>query len=142
MKSLKYILVCCLAGMALSLGAAQRKNKAYEDYIRQYHKIAVGEMKRYHIPASITLAQGLLESGKPDEVNWPASRTTISVSSVDGVGMDGQALPTTMHRMNVSGLIVMPRIRIVIIPNSLRTGARYAFLFRLKITDYKDGHVV
>ena len=63
MKSLKYILVCCLAGMALSLGAAQRKNKAYEDYIRQYHKIAVEEMKRYHIPASITLAQGLLESG-------------------------------------------------------------------------------
>jgi len=63
MKSLKYILVCCLAGVALSLGAAQRKNKAYEDYIRQYHKIAVEEMKRYHIPASITLAQGLLESG-------------------------------------------------------------------------------
>ena len=63
MKSLKYILVCCLAGMALSLGAAQRKNKAYEDYIRQYRKIAVEEMKRYHIPASITLAQGLLESG-------------------------------------------------------------------------------
>lgn len=117
MKSLKYILVCCLAGMALSLGAAQRKNKAYEDYIRQYHKIAVEEMKRYHIPASITLAQGLL-SQEPDEVNWPASRTTISVSSVDGVGTDGQYVPTTMHRMNVSGLIVMPRIRIVIIPNS------------------------
>ena len=112
MKSLKYILVCCLAGMALSLGAAQRKNKAYEDYIRQYHKIAVEEMKRYHIPASITLAQ------EPDEVNWPASRTTISVSSVDGAGTDGRYVPTTMHRMNVSGLIVMPRIRIVTIPNS------------------------
>ena len=55
--------VCCLAGMVLFGGAAQRKNKAYEDYIRQYHKIAVEEMKRYHIPASITLAQGLLESG-------------------------------------------------------------------------------
>ena len=117
MKSLKYILVCCLAGMALSLGAAQRKNKAYEDYIRQYHKIAVEEMKRYHIPASITLAQGLLESGA-GEVNWPASRTTISVSSVDGVGTDGQYVPTTMRRMSVSGLIVMPRIRIVTIPNS------------------------
>ena len=117
MKSLKYILVCCLAGMALSLGAAQRKNKAYEDYIRQYHKIAVEEMKRYHIPP-VSRWHRDCWSREPDEVNWPASRTTISVSSVDGAGTDGRYVPTTMHRMNVSGLIVMPRIRIVTIPNS------------------------
>lgn len=118
MKSLKYILVCCLAGMALSLGAAQRKNKAYEDYIRQYHKIAVEEMKRYHIRSRYHTGTGTCWSQEPDEVNWPASRTTISVSSVDGVGTDGQYVPTTMHQVDVSGLIVMPRIRIVIIPNS------------------------
>ncbi len=32
-------------------------------YISNYAEIAVDEMKRYHIPASITLAQGILESG-------------------------------------------------------------------------------
>ena len=34
-----------------------------EDYIRKYHKIAIDEMHAYGIPASITLAQGILESG-------------------------------------------------------------------------------
>ncbi|MBW6491792.1 MAG: glucosaminidase domain-containing protein [Lentimicrobium sp.] len=36
---------------------------AYKDYIEQYREIAVRKMKEYHIPASITLAQGILESG-------------------------------------------------------------------------------
>jgi len=34
-----------------------------EEYIRKYRKIAIKEMRRYKIPASITLAQGILESG-------------------------------------------------------------------------------
>lgn len=34
-----------------------------EQYIRKYRKIAIKEMKKYGIPASITLAQGILESG-------------------------------------------------------------------------------
>ncbi|MFV8226247.1 glucosaminidase domain-containing protein [Christiangramia aquimixticola] len=34
-----------------------------EDYIREYAPIAREEMKLYRIPASITLAQGILESG-------------------------------------------------------------------------------
>ena len=42
---------------------AQSRNKQYEEYIKKYRDIAVEEMERYHIPASITLAQGLLESG-------------------------------------------------------------------------------
>ncbi len=34
-----------------------------QDYISKYQDIAVLEMERYKIPASITLAQGILESG-------------------------------------------------------------------------------
>ncbi len=34
-----------------------------EAYIKKYRKIAIKEMKKYGIPASITLAQGMLESG-------------------------------------------------------------------------------
>lgn len=34
-----------------------------QEYIRKYRKIAVKEMRKYGIPASITLAQGILESG-------------------------------------------------------------------------------
>jgi len=35
----------------------------YEDYIERYAPIAVAEMQRAGVPASITLSQGLLESG-------------------------------------------------------------------------------
>lgn len=39
------------------------KANAYEDYIQTYSDMAVKQMELYGIPASITLAQGLLESG-------------------------------------------------------------------------------
>lgn len=49
--------ILLLSGVALSA------SKLQEDYITQYRDIAIREMKKYRIPASITLAQGLLESG-------------------------------------------------------------------------------
>lgn len=42
---------------------AQRTNQAYWDYIEKYRDMAQDQMHRHKIPASITLAQGLLESG-------------------------------------------------------------------------------
>lgn len=41
----------------------QRKVPSYEKYIKTYSDLAVQHQKKYKIPASITLAQGLLESG-------------------------------------------------------------------------------
>ncbi len=38
-------------------------NSVYQAYIDQYHDMAIEQMMKYKIPASITLAQGLLESG-------------------------------------------------------------------------------
>jgi flagellum-specific peptidoglycan hydrolase FlgJ len=35
----------------------------YENYIHKYSDLAVEHMEKYKIPASITLAQGILESG-------------------------------------------------------------------------------
>lgn len=42
---------------------AQTWNATYQAYINQYKDLAILEMLKYRIPASITLAQGLLESG-------------------------------------------------------------------------------
>ena len=42
---------------------AQSGLSAYWDYISTYKDMAMDQMVRYRIPASITLAQGLLESG-------------------------------------------------------------------------------
>lgn len=43
--------------------ATQRKIPSYQKYIKTYSGLAIQQQKKYKIPASITLAQGLLESG-------------------------------------------------------------------------------
>ncbi len=42
---------------------AQSKNAAYQAYIDKYSHIAIEQQRKYDIPASITMAQALLESG-------------------------------------------------------------------------------
>lgn len=46
----------------LPLNAQMRWNQAYQQYFDQYKDLAIEEMLRYGIPASITLAQGVFES--------------------------------------------------------------------------------
>ena len=57
---MKRLFTYLLALVALS---ATAQSTLYQDYIRKYSPMAVDQMNRYGIPASITLAQGLLESG-------------------------------------------------------------------------------
>jgi len=54
----KYLLIVFLFSSFLAV--AQNKTEAY---IEKYSQMAVDEMNMYNIPASITLAQGILESG-------------------------------------------------------------------------------
>ncbi|MDR1356294.1 MAG: glucosaminidase domain-containing protein [Tannerellaceae bacterium] len=42
---------------------AQSNNPAYAEYVKQYSAMAVAQEEKHGVPASITLAQGLLESG-------------------------------------------------------------------------------
>lgn len=58
-------LLCCLP-----MGAQMKWNQTYQTYINQYKDLAIEQMLRYRIPASITLAQGLFESaaGRSDLV--------------------------------------------------------------------------
>ena len=61
MKKMRYIYtVFMLISSILAWG--QRTNQAYWTYIDKYKDWAIEQMHEYHIPASITLAQGLLES--------------------------------------------------------------------------------
>lgn len=58
----KSFLILFSTVLAISVHA-QKWNAAYQAYINQYKDLAILEMLKYRIPASITLAQGLLESG-------------------------------------------------------------------------------
>ena len=58
----KVFLLLSFSCLSLLL-TAQSKNQAYLDYIDQYRDLAIEQQRKHGIPASITLAQGLLESG-------------------------------------------------------------------------------
>ena len=59
MKRSVVILLCALVGV-VSVVAKERQTR--EEYVEKYKAIAIAHMERYGIPASITMAQGILES--------------------------------------------------------------------------------
>ncbi|MDR2232182.1 MAG: glucosaminidase domain-containing protein [Tannerella sp.] len=46
-----------------TFNAVGQKNSNYEKYLRTYSNLAIQQEKKYNIPASITLAQAILETG-------------------------------------------------------------------------------
>ena len=58
---LKYTLLF-LALLTITLGFTQPRQITREEYIQKFYKLAISEMERSGIPASITLAQGCWES--------------------------------------------------------------------------------
>jgi len=115
---------------------AQTRNKQYEDYIKQYRDLAVDEMKKYHIPASITLAQGLLESG--------AGQSTLARKSNNHFGIkcgSDWLGKTVRHNDDARGECFRaykhPKQSYEDHSKFLAGRPRYASLFKLKITDYK-----
>ena len=62
MKKLCFFILCSFVFSHFQFSRAQR-NSVYIAYIQKYKEYAIEQMMRYKIPASITLAQGLLESG-------------------------------------------------------------------------------
>lgn len=60
---LKSIVCILFIGLAVCPLMGEGLSRQYLDYIERYKDMAIDQMLRYKIPASITLAQGLLESG-------------------------------------------------------------------------------
>lgn len=59
----KLIIILIFILNVLQLSAQMKWNQRYQTYINQHRDLAIEQMLKYKIPASITLAQGLLESG-------------------------------------------------------------------------------
>jgi len=59
----KYLFTFLLSINFFIAGFSQALNPDYQAYIEKFHTIAIRQQKTYGIPASIILAQGLLESG-------------------------------------------------------------------------------
>ena len=70
MKRYIFLLITLFSFLSTMAGAPIKWNQVYQNYINQYKDVAIEGMLKYGIPASITLAQGLLESsaGRSDLV--------------------------------------------------------------------------
>ena len=133
MKKLKLFLILIISCLTLQ---SQTRNKQYEDYIKKYRELAVEEMKKYHIPASITLAQGLLESG--------AGQSTLARKSNNHFGIkcgSDWTGKTVSHDDDARGECFRaykhPKESYEDHSKFLAGRPRYASLFKLNITDYK-----
>ena len=133
MKKLKLFLILIISCLTLQ---AQTRNKQYEDYIKKYRELAVEEMKKYHIPASITLAQGLLESGVGQSTLARKSNNHFGIKC----GSDWRG-KTVSHDDDARGECFRaykhPKDSYEDHSKFLAGRSRYASLFKLKITDYK-----
>lgn len=130
------VLMLMLLTAVCLLAQAQSANKNYLRYIEQYKDLAIEQMRLHRIPASITLAQGLLESG--------AGMSRLSRSSNNHFGIKcGSAWRgrSVRHHDDYRNecFRAYRTVRDSYEDHSrfLVNGARYAFLFRLSPTDYR-----
>lgn len=114
----------------------QRKLTSYEKYISQYNDLAVQHQKKYRIPASITLAQGLLESG--------AGQSNLAQRSNNHFGIKCHADWSggrVYHDDDLRGECFRKYKRVEDSYDDhsrfLAERSRYAVLFDLNIKDYK-----
>lgn len=111
-------------------------NSAYQAYIDQYKDLAIEQMLKYNIPASITLSQGLLESG--------AGRSWLTKSSNNhfGIKCHGWTGRRVFHDDDERGECFRaydnPRQSFEDHSRFLATQSRYARLFNYARTDYKS----
>lgn len=109
---------------------------SYQEYIDRYKAIAVREMKDYGIPASITLAQGILESGVGEsELAVKANNHFGIKCHSDWKGErayhDDDANNECFRKYDT------PEESFVDHSLFLKNRARYSFLFEYDRTDYK-----
>ncbi len=139
MKTLifRLVLITFISFITTNVSFAQKKQNALVvKYINEYKNIAIDEMLRYRIPASITLAQGILESG------W--GRSELAAKSNNHFGIKCKSSwngKRVYHDDDEKGECFRkynsPKDSYEDHSIFLSEGQRYAFLFKLRPTDYK-----
>lgn len=115
---------------------AQTRNKLYVEYINKYSSLAVEEMHKYKIPASITLAQGILESGAGQ------SRLARKGNNHFGIKCGGDWTGPTIREHDDARNECFRKYKSALHSYEdhsrfLAQRPRYKDLFKLSVTDYK-----
>lgn len=128
-------IVTLLCICILSSNAAIKWNSAYQNYINKYKDIAIEQMRTYGIPASITLAQGLFESGAG------LSRLATKANNHFGIkchnGWTGGTIYVDDDKKDDCFRAYNTARESFIDHSKFLQGNRYKSLYSLKTTDYK-----
>ena len=115
---------------------AQNRLKPYVDYIAKYNEIAIRQQKLHGVPASITLAQGILESGAGNSEMAKRSNNHFGIKCHnDWVGDTIMYFDDGMN--SCFRKYSKPEESFDDHSLFLVKGRRYAPLFQLDVTDYK-----
>lgn len=128
--TLLFILLFCFA-----FGYAQRAKTTREEYIQKFYPLAISEMERSGIPASITLAQGCWESGNGN------SRLATEGNNHFGIKCKAEWRGKKIYhdddaRHECFRKYAHAEVSYVDHSNFLMAGSRYSFLFQLDPKDY------
>ena len=120
---------------SLAATAQSKWNERYQQYIDQYKDIAIEQMQRWKVPASITLAQGIFESGAGQSELTRRSNNHFGIKCHGWTGRktykDDDAAGECFRVYDSAFDSFEDHSRF------LATGQRYRSLFTLKTTDYK-----
>ena len=127
---------CSVMQQTAAVPSQAQSKDAFANYIARYGNLAVDQMKKYGIPASITLAQGLLESD--------AGRSTLAVKCNNHFGIKCHS-DWTGRKMYHDDDARQECFRCYSDADDsfrdhslfLVNGSRYQSLFKLSVTDYK-----
>lgn len=133
--SLLLILSSCHASRKLA--APVVSDQTVQDYVNTYKALAVSEMTRTGIPASITLAQGIIES------DCGHSSLAREANNHFGIKCHNDWTGATVRhddnsRNECFRKYKRPEDSFYDHSDFLKTGQRYSFLFALGSTDYKS----
>lgn len=143
LRKLNILLLALLASQV----AFALPNEAQLNYIEKYKFIAVKEMERSGIPASIKLAQGLLESAAGTSFLAKSANNHFGIKC--GSNWNGKKAYREDDDYNANGELIKSCFRVYKNPEESfsahsellrdpRKEYRYGFLFRLDPTDYKS----
>ena len=127
---------CIAIGLVISTNSAFGQEISRKEYIEKYSSLAVKQMHQYRIPASITLAQGILESNNGN------SRLATKANNHFGIkchGWEGKKIFADDDKKNEC-FRNYKNVLESFVDHSLFLNkySRYEFLFDYKITDYKS----
>jgi len=122
--------------LLFNLAGRAQKRMSTEEYIATYKDIAIEKMKEFKIPASITLAQGILESGSGNSKLATEGNNHFGIKCHKGwtgkkIYVDDDELHECFRKYKKAEDSYRDHSLF------LTQRGRYSFLFDLEITDYK-----